>query len=359
MKLGDICNIEWGNTSITKKSYVEKGYPAFSASGQDGCLSFYEREGKAIILSAIGAKCGKCFWASGKWTAIKNTIIITPKDERTVNLKFIYHLVNDENFWRKRGGGQSFISLTSAKNEKIPLPPLEIQQKIVERLDKQQAIIEKAKEMEKAILEAGIDDAIFEGDWEWVELGEVVDFKGGMSISINDKLDENGVPIITINDISEDGGLLVKNIRKIKIEAKKHKFIRKGELLFNWRNGSKNLVGKTALYNLNEPALFASFLLGIKVKDSSILYNKFLWIILNEFRKKGVYLNLMRQNVNGVFNREELKSLKIPLPPFEKQEEIVEFLDVQFEALEKIRKLRENAEEMIKLILEKEVFGDD
>jgi len=44
----------------------------------------------------------------------------------------------------------------------------------VERLNRQQAIIEKTKQMEKAILGGGIDDAIFEGDWEWVELEEVI-----------------------------------------------------------------------------------------------------------------------------------------------------------------------------------------
>jgi len=52
-----------------------------------------------------------------------------------------------------------------------------------------------------------------------------------------------------------------------------------------------------------------------------------------------------------------IKTFKIPLPPLERQKEIVEFLDIQFQALEKIRKLRENAEKTIKLILEKEVVG--
>ena len=55
-------------------------------------------------------------------------------------------------------------------------------------------------------------------------------------------------------------------------------------------------------------------------------------------------------------NQGILKSLKIPLPPLEKQKEIVEFLDVQFQTLKKIRQMRENAEKMIKLILEKEIF---
>jgi len=58
-------------------------------------------------------------------------------------------------------------------------------------------------------------------------------------------------------------------------------------------------------------------------------------------------------------SQEPIKSLKIPFPPLEKQQEIVDFLDTQFKTLEHIRKLKENAEKTIKLILEKEVFADD
>jgi restriction endonuclease S subunit len=55
----------------------------------------------------------------------------------------------------------------------------------------------------------------------------------------------------------------------------------------------------------------------------------------------------------------DLFSIKIPFPLLEKQKEIVKFLNVQFEAFEKIRKLRKNTEKMIKIILRKEVFGNE
>ena len=35
-KLDDLVEIKWGDTSVTKKSYTEKGYTAYSASGPDG-----------------------------------------------------------------------------------------------------------------------------------------------------------------------------------------------------------------------------------------------------------------------------------------------------------------------------------
>jgi hypothetical protein len=72
--LGELVQIKQGNSKLTKKYFTRDGkYLAFSGSGPDGLMNEYECEGKAIILSAVGARCGKCFKADGKWTAIANT----------------------------------------------------------------------------------------------------------------------------------------------------------------------------------------------------------------------------------------------------------------------------------------------
>jgi len=86
-KLGEIASVDWGNTSITKKQYVPSGYPAYSAAGQDGYLKFFEHERIAVILSAIGARCGKCFLTNGKLTAIKNTIRVMRNSLSKMKLK--------------------------------------------------------------------------------------------------------------------------------------------------------------------------------------------------------------------------------------------------------------------------------
>ena len=48
----------------------EGRFPAFSASGQDVWLSRFDHQGDGLVLSAVGARCGKCFLATGKWSAI-------------------------------------------------------------------------------------------------------------------------------------------------------------------------------------------------------------------------------------------------------------------------------------------------
>lgn len=56
-----------GGSTTTKASYVDSGFIAFSAAGPDGLLPKFEVEGDGVVLSAVGARCGRTFWAHGRW----------------------------------------------------------------------------------------------------------------------------------------------------------------------------------------------------------------------------------------------------------------------------------------------------
>jgi type I restriction enzyme S subunit len=149
-KLGDICAVDWGNTALTKKSYVDGGeYLAVSATGGDGRLNHYEHEASVCVLSAIGAQCGKMFFPQQRFTAIKNTITLTPKADKVVS-KFLYYLFTAIEL-PKRGAAQPFISKGDIQNFKVPfLPPLAEQQRIVAKLDAAFAEIDTAIEVAEA-----------------------------------------------------------------------------------------------------------------------------------------------------------------------------------------------------------------
>ena len=134
--LGKVAKVEWGNTSITKASYVESGFTAFSATGPDGFLPSAQWHGEGIVLSAIGARCGKCFLADGDWTAIKNTIVIQG-DESRINNRFLFYFLNDARRWKIAGSGQPFITLKTARAVCVPVPPLDEQQRIVAEIETQ------------------------------------------------------------------------------------------------------------------------------------------------------------------------------------------------------------------------------
>lgn len=165
--LGHVLEVEWGNTSITKERYVEHGVPAYSASGFDGFLPEAEHEGEGIVLSAIGARCGKCFYVpAGPWTAIKNTITMRPKAASPIELRYIMRLVNNEKFWRTRGAGQPFIGLGTARSQTIPVPPVELQRtfsRTVEAVDSVDAAFSRSQTSFDALF-TSLQHRAFRGD---------------------------------------------------------------------------------------------------------------------------------------------------------------------------------------------------
>lgn len=111
VKMGDVANIKWGDTSKTKKSYVpeDNAYIAYSASGPDGFLPYFDYNQTGIVLSAIGANCGKTWLARGKWSCIKNTIRYFTKSD-VVSNEFLYLATEGDGVWPTRGSAQPFIS---------------------------------------------------------------------------------------------------------------------------------------------------------------------------------------------------------------------------------------------------------
>ena len=136
VSLKELCEVDWGNTKLTKSSYVTNGaFLAVSASGADGRIDHYEHEANVPVLSAIGAQCGKMFYPNEKFTAIKNTITLTPKNDMADG-KFLYYLFSHVEL-PQRGAGQPFISKGDIEAFQVYAPiSLEVQREIVEKLDK-------------------------------------------------------------------------------------------------------------------------------------------------------------------------------------------------------------------------------
>ena len=160
VELGEVCIVDWGNTELTKKSYIENGeYLGVSAAGCDGRIKHFEHEIGTVVLSAIGANCGRVFYPNEKFTAIKNTITFTP-DKKKLYPKFLFYILKN-NTLPKRGGGQPFITKGDVEKYKIPLPSLEVQKRLVAEIEEQEAVIEANKKL-VGIMEQKISDVLSE-----------------------------------------------------------------------------------------------------------------------------------------------------------------------------------------------------
>lgn len=133
-RLDQVCVVDWGNTELTKKSYQSDGeFLAVSAAGCDGRIGHKEHRAFTPVLSAIGARCGRMFLPTEDFTAIKNTITLTPKAGE-VDSSFLYYLLTSVDL-PKRGAAQPFIAKGDIQKFLVQIPDLKRQQVIVNILD--------------------------------------------------------------------------------------------------------------------------------------------------------------------------------------------------------------------------------
>lgn len=111
-----------GRLRLTMSDYVEEGFPAYSAEGNSGKTAIAEFHGPAVIVSSIGALCGKCFYAADKFTTLANVQVVFPKVGE-VDAYFLWNVLNSESFWPRAQTAQPFIRPSDIKKSWIPFPP--------------------------------------------------------------------------------------------------------------------------------------------------------------------------------------------------------------------------------------------
>lgn len=190
-RLLDVTRHHSGNSKLIKgklSSAPGAGlFPAYSASGQDVWRDSYETEGDAVVVSAVGARCGKCFLASGRWSAIANTHVVWPIPS-LVDRKFLWYLINDERFWIRSGTAQPFVVVRKTFERPLPLPPVGEQRRIVEAIEEQfsrldaadssmQRVVRNLRRVRESFFESLLDTI----GVDYTPLGNLADIVGGIT----------------------------------------------------------------------------------------------------------------------------------------------------------------------------------
>ena len=147
------------------------------------------------------------------------------------------------------------------------------------------------------------------------------------------------MPVLRMGNL-QDGKIDWQDLVFTKNEFEINKYqLHSGDVLFN-RTNTIDLVGKTSIYNGERPAIFAGYLIRIKV-DKSLLTPNFSTTVLNtEFSRKYSSKVLSIAVGQANINAQKLKTYPIPLPPTKaEQDAIGEALsdaDALIEALEQL-----------------------
>lgn len=260
----------------------------------------------------------------------------------------------------RRASGTTFLEVSGREFSAVvvPQPPLPEQRQIAAILDtiddairKTEQIIAKLKQVKQGLLHdlltRGIDDngelrdperhpeqfkdsplGRIPREWEVAPLGTVSHVRYGVNDAIDQSLTD-GVATITLPCVSAEGDLTLNDV----VWTAPHKvgealLLQPGDLLFNWRNGSINHLGKTAFFSGEHgvPMTHVGFLLRVRA-DRERAKPSFLWHELRHLKECGVFLRAKLQ-VNNTFNSEELRALEVVCPPLHEQQAIALALDL-------------------------------
>jgi len=264
--------------------------------------------------------------------------------------KYLYYFVSDKSFRSKNAtfmtgsAGQRRISTDFVKKIKIPLPPLQIQKQIVERLDKiaetqklNDELIQKTDELFQSLLHVELNSA--SQNWEVKKLGDIAETSsGGTPLKEKAEYYENGtIPWLRSGEVSR--GLIYKSelfITEKGLEYSSAKIFPVDTVLVAMYGATAGQVGLLKFESSTNQAICGIF-----------PNNKFISEYLYYFLKtKTEYLiQISTGGAQPNISQAVIRNLKVPLPDLKTQKQIVAKLsavqDYKKQLLEQKAKLKE------------------
>lgn len=142
--LHHITTLKSGESIIATMMDENEEFPVYGGNGFRGYFSSYTHNGDYILIGRQGALCGNINYASGKFWASEHAIVLTPT--KTIISTWLGELLKAMNLNQHSvSAAQPGLSAEVIGRLKIPLPPLDEQQAIVEQIEKKTATIDRQK----------------------------------------------------------------------------------------------------------------------------------------------------------------------------------------------------------------------
>lgn len=287
-----------------------------------------------------------------------NLLCLRPKN--IVDPKFMFNFFRSNYFMinimriSKKSVNQASFTLTDLKKIEVDIPSLGIQKQIADILDLAYEIIETRKEqlaeMDKLLQSLFIqqfgDPLTNEKGWKLSDIANVtVDMKYGTSAkSIITRESLSDIPIIRIPNVKRNYIDYTTLSYLPKNEIPENIILKPGDLLFVRSNGNPEYIGRVATFEDSECDIaYASYLIRLRI-DQSIIKPQFLSFMLStdKFRR---YISSYGSTTAGNYNinTQNLKKIKIIIPPINNQ---IQFLELLSEITNSKKVMEESLQEM-------------
>jgi type I restriction enzyme S subunit len=404
-KLGEVCEkyfsgiwgeepIKEGNTFVIRVSDIKEGgiidYSEVPLRWVDPqkLKKFQLQEGDLLVVKSSGSKAqiisGRTAIFENKTSRVfcpSNFLLTLRPNKEKVLPKWLWLYLNGpeaKKFVEKIIGATTYPNIRPADylNLEIPIPPLEIQKRIVARIEELFEKIDKAKQLREKALEE--TEQIFpltlehifrkaEEKYKKQKIEEILELNQS-GIWGDEPTDlEDSYPIIRSTEITYEGKLKLESVvfRKVNKEKVDKYVLREGDILIVKSSGSPGLIGRCTLFRQSKEDkkiyLFSNFIQRLR-PNAKIVTSEFLYYFLNFEGKKFVqYLMTTTTGLRNLPIKQYVK-LEIPLPPLSEQKKIVAYLDNLREKIDKLKQLQQKQlEELTELknsILEKAFTGE-
>ena len=319
-ELGEVAFLKRGK-AITSKTATDGPYPVISGGQKPAYLhGDFNREGETITVAGSGAYAGfVMYWNEPIF--VSDAFSIKPFD-RILSSKFLYYYLLEIQgilFSLKKGSGVPHVYPKDVSRIFIPIPPLEIQEKIVQILDKfTDYVTELTSELTSRKKQysyyrdklLSFEDEVYQVEWK--KLNECLKKGKGTKITASQMklLHKDGAPIrifaggktyadvnygdIPDKDIHTEEAIIVKSRGIIDFEYCKKPFSFKNEF---WSYSSDNES------------------INLRYVYHYLVYNK------------GHFQNIANNMQMPQISSNDTEKFKIPVPSLEIQSRIVQVLD--------------------------------
>ena len=137
-KLGDTCEMKAGKAIasglISDECTEETPIKCYGGNGVRGYVKNANENGSYPIIGRQGALCGNVKYAEGQFYATEHAVVVKPKEK--YNPRFLYHLLTNMDLNQyKSAGAQPGLAVKNIAELVAPVPPLNVQNRIVNVLD--------------------------------------------------------------------------------------------------------------------------------------------------------------------------------------------------------------------------------
>lgn len=384
VKLGEICemssggtprrgvdgyyngNIPWAKISDVEKSncYISDTEEKISEAGLANINNRIFPAG-TLFLAMYGS-VGKVTISKVQMSTNQAILGIRPKAANTLDLKYLKYwflFIQEQLLNRAVGGTLQNISLTIVKNLEVPLPPFETQQKIASILNKTdvlrrkgQQLLDKYNELLQSIFYQTFGDPVKnERGWKTVRLGEVVETRLGKMLDAK-KISGHHLFKYLGNSNVLWNSFDLKNLKEMDFlpEEREEFNLRKGDILMC--EGGE--VGRCAIWKeegLN--IFFQKALHRIRVNKKMLNEHFFVWLMF-EYSKNNGYKNYVSSVTIPHLTGVKLKSMIIPLPPIQLQEEFASKIESLENQMNLCKSSVEKSEFLFQSLLRKAFKGE-